>query len=195
MRTATRGNPVDRRTRRTRSALRDALLSLMTETSWDDIDVLGVCRRADVARSTFYLHYANKDELLQGGLRDLQAQLHAELGPARKGRPAAWSGFRFATGLMEHVAQNRAIFRAIIGRRSGFVVQQRFREMMQRLIRRELPGSALALLPPEASVRFLASALAELLAWWVEQRPALPSEHVAAAFNAAATAMLAPPVR
>jgi len=29
----------------------------------------------------------------------------------------------------------------------------------------------------------------------VEQRPALPSEHVAAAFNAAATAMLAPPVR
>jgi AcrR family transcriptional regulator len=43
----------DRRSQRTRDALRDALLELMAELGWEDVSVQNLCERAEVARSTF----------------------------------------------------------------------------------------------------------------------------------------------
>jgi AcrR family transcriptional regulator len=57
----------DRRTRRTRQLLRSALLSLLKEKRYDEISVQDIIERADVARSTFYMHYVDKDDLLTGG--------------------------------------------------------------------------------------------------------------------------------
>ena len=65
----------DRRVRRTREALRDALLALLVERGWDDIDVQALCVRADIGRSTFYLHFPNKEALLRGSLADLREAL------------------------------------------------------------------------------------------------------------------------
>jgi AcrR family transcriptional regulator len=56
----------DRRVRRTRQALQDALFTLMTEKGYDAVTVQDTIDRADVGRSTFHSHYADKDELLQG---------------------------------------------------------------------------------------------------------------------------------
>ena len=42
--------PVDRRSLRTRSALRDALLDLIVERGWDDIAVQDLCERANIGR-------------------------------------------------------------------------------------------------------------------------------------------------
>ncbi len=58
----------DRRVRRTREALRNALLALLVERGWDDIDVQALCVRTDIGRSTFYLHFPNKEALLRGSL-------------------------------------------------------------------------------------------------------------------------------
>ena len=63
----------DRRVRRTRKALRDALLTLAARRSWDDISVQDICSAADVGRSTFYAHYDGKDALLANGLREYGA--------------------------------------------------------------------------------------------------------------------------
>lgn len=56
----------DRRTRRTRQLLRSALLSLLKEKRYQEISVQDIIERADVARSTFYMHYVDKDDLLTG---------------------------------------------------------------------------------------------------------------------------------
>ena len=69
---------VDRRVLRTRGALRDALLELMVERGWDGVDIQSLCERANIGRSTFYLHYPNKEELLKGSLGDLRAALRAQ---------------------------------------------------------------------------------------------------------------------
>jgi AcrR family transcriptional regulator len=57
----------DRRTRRTRQFLRSALLELLKEKRYEEISVQDIIERADVARSTFYMHYLDKDDLLTGG--------------------------------------------------------------------------------------------------------------------------------
>ena len=55
---------VDARIRRTRDALGDALVTLMQEKSFDTIIVQDVLDRAGVSRSTFYVHYSDKNDLL-----------------------------------------------------------------------------------------------------------------------------------
>ena len=177
--------PTDRRSLRTRGALRDAMLTLIGERGWDHFAVQDLCELANVGRSTFYSHYANKDALLVGGFASLQAALQqrarAGLGEARASveAPGSWC---FSLGLIEHVHEQRKIFRSMIGRRSGHVVQQRFREMVIRLVADELPPST-GSLPRQAAARWLAGAFVELLSWWVEQRAPLPPAELAALFE------------
>jgi AcrR family transcriptional regulator len=54
----------DLRVRRTRDALGTALLKLIMEKPVNDITVQDVLDRAGVGRSTFYLHFRDKDDLL-----------------------------------------------------------------------------------------------------------------------------------
>ena len=175
----------DRRSMRTRAALSFALIELIAERGWDDIAVQDVCQRADVGRTTFYLHYPNKDALLQGGLDGLQAQLRRQ---AQAGADAAHpdagppAGFHFIPGLIDHAHEQRQVFRGLIGRRSGHVVQQRFREMVIRLISDELPESG-GNLPRAALARWLAGAFVELLSWWVEQGTQIPPPDLAREFD------------
>src|SRR5258708_17672209 len=53
----------DRRIRRTRDQLGDALMKLALEKPFDAITVQEVLNRAGVSRSTFYVHYNDKDDL------------------------------------------------------------------------------------------------------------------------------------
>ena len=176
--------PVDRRSLRTRSALRDALLDLIVERGWDDIAVQDLCERANIGRSTFYTHYTNKDALLVGSLDDLRGYLRQ----ARREGGAADERvtFGFALGLIEHAHEQRRLFRTLVGRRSGYVVQQRFRDMVIKLVGEELPAGNAPGLPRTAAQRWIAGAFVELLGWWIEQRSPLPPPELAAMFESLA---------
>ena len=61
----------DRRIQRTRKALRDALYALVLDRGYDDLSVQDITDKANLGRATFYLHYREKDELLEDLLREL----------------------------------------------------------------------------------------------------------------------------
>ena len=173
--------PADRRSLRTRNALRNALLELIIERGWDDISVQDLCDRANIGRSTFYTHYTNKDALLIGSLDDLRGNLRQARrdGRATDGR----STFGFALSLIEHAQEQRRLFSTLVGRRSGYAVQQRFREMVIKLVGEELPVGNAPGLPRTAAQRWIAGAFVELLGWWIEQRSPLPPPELAAMFE------------
>ena len=54
----------DRRVQRTRELLQKALIELISERGYDAITIQDIVDRANVGRTTFYLHYSSKDELL-----------------------------------------------------------------------------------------------------------------------------------
>src|SRR6266702_3252670 len=54
----------DARVERTRAQLGNALLALIVEKPINDVTVQDVLDRSGVGRSTFYLHYRDKDDLL-----------------------------------------------------------------------------------------------------------------------------------
>ncbi len=164
----------DRRVQRTRRALRDALIALLLERGWEDTSVEQVCERADVGRSTFYTHFADKEELLVGGFDDLRRALREGLG--RSPGPAQPLGF--ARGLIEHAGENERLFRAIVGKRSGQAVLRRFRELIVEMVREDLSAAPPSGPAREAAVHFIAGALLELLTWWVDTRNPLEAAQV-----------------
>lgn len=76
----------DRRVRRTRGLLHQALIELMLERDYTRISVRDILDRADVGRSTFYAHYRDKDDLLLVSCGEyLRAAIGAALGDSTLG--------------------------------------------------------------------------------------------------------------
>ncbi|MFN7147097.1 MAG: TetR/AcrR family transcriptional regulator [Myxococcota bacterium] len=163
----------DRRVARTRRTLREALLALTYERGWEQVSVQDVCARADVGRSTFYAHFADKEELLTSGFQDLRSALRARAGEA-DGRPLA-----SVHALLAHLDENRRLHRALVGERVGRVVHARFRRLLHDIVAEDLA----ALVPDprrrDHAVRYVAGGLYELLVAWVDARAPETAEEMA----------------
>src|SRR2546421_2207635 len=61
---------IDSRVRRTRDALGDALIALIQERPFETLTVQDVLDRAKVGRSTFYVHYRDKDDLFMSDVEE-----------------------------------------------------------------------------------------------------------------------------
>ena len=65
---------MDRRTRYTRQTIRDTLLELMREKGFRRVTVTEVCKRAEINRGTFYLHYLDLSDVLDDILTELMSE-------------------------------------------------------------------------------------------------------------------------
>jgi AcrR family transcriptional regulator len=151
----------DRRVRKTRRQLRDTLVSLILERGWDQVSVMDVCAQADIGRSTFYLHFADKEDLLLSGFDELHQALQSV-------HVKAAGAFAFVLPLFEHAKENTRLMRAVAGRKSGQAVQRRFRDVANQLIDGELGALGIATDLRQHAARYLSGALVELLLGWLE---------------------------
>ena len=78
----------DRRIRKTRAVLKNALLSLMKEKSVKHITVKELCDRADINRGTFYLHYSDVFDMLEKIEDDMFSELNDYIEMAEKKKDA-----------------------------------------------------------------------------------------------------------
>lgn len=174
-----RAKTVDRRVARTRGALRDAFHALMAERGWDDVNVQSICQRADIGRSTFYVHFRSKEELLDAELKDLRKTFRRCSTRDKRGVPEVLS---FLRRLIEHAQEQRALFRGLIGRRSGYVVHRRFRAFVLELVREDLSQFA-ATWQRDAVAHCLTGALVEVLTWLAETRHAVRADEIEREFR------------
>src|SRR5215475_6922671 len=107
---------VDRRAARTRAKLHQALTSLIQQKDYDAITVEDICAAADVGRSTFYAHYAGKDDLKQSGLEQLRRKL---LEQQRAGPAGKVESPRFSLAMFQHARDHIDHYRALSGNRGG----------------------------------------------------------------------------
>ena len=69
----------DRRVNRTRRALQEALQELITEKGYEAVTVEEITGRANLGRTTFYLHYRDKEDLLLESFGELVDDLFQEI--------------------------------------------------------------------------------------------------------------------
>jgi AcrR family transcriptional regulator len=159
---------LDRRVRRTRRTLAEALIALILERGYERITVQDILDRADVGRSTFYAHFRDKEALLLACFDDVRDQLRSELGEAAPGTAPADLA-RPAEVLYRHAHRHRRIYRALCGRTGGQLVYRHLHGLVGDLwrdaVRAHVPADPD--LPAEVVAEFYTSAALGLLLWWI----------------------------
>jgi AcrR family transcriptional regulator len=168
---------IDRRIRRTRDRLGNALMELLQEKPFDSITVQNVLDRAGVGRSTFYVHYRDKEDLFVSDVEEFLDGMATML--MRHGD----SSDRVAPvrELFAHVAEMRRLYDAVLlsGRIHDFLElgQGHFARAIERRLA-ELPrASGIPAERRAAVAQALAGALMSLTSWWLDRgMPASPAE-------------------
>jgi AcrR family transcriptional regulator len=161
----------DRRVRRTRTGLADALTGLIIERGYDRVTVQDILDRADVGRSTFYTHFRDKESLLLSCFDSLRDELSRELGAMTTGVVPP-DPRRPSIVLFEHAYRHRRIYQALCGRNGGTIVQRHLHTLIVAALRTHLRphlAAAGSSIPAEAIAEFYTSALLGLLTWWISQ--------------------------
>ncbi len=165
---ARRKGNTDLRIRRTRERLGAALIALIEEKAIQQVTVREVLDRAKVGRSTFYVHYQDKDDLflsqLEEGLQMWSNILSTKQEKSRRVAPVA--------EFFAHVGGARKLYRSLVaaGRIQAFfdLAQGYFaRGIARRLKEIGLPVPDQREL--EARAHALAGNLLSLLRWWLDR--------------------------
>lgn len=62
---------IDKRIRKTKRNLKETLITMMSETPFEEITITEVCQKADISRITFYTHYNDKYALIDDIFQDM----------------------------------------------------------------------------------------------------------------------------
>jgi len=178
----------DRRVQRTRQLLHGALIALIQEKGFEALSVQDIIDRANVGRATFYAHFENKDDLLVSGLEDFRTAIKEHQRRLLHDRTGSGERvFLFSHEVFAHASAHRDLFRAMVGKRSGAVVQRLFQRILVELVREDLkamgPRGGTGSMPVEAEVQYIAAGLWGLLSWWMDAKVRLPVEDVDAIFQ------------
>jgi AcrR family transcriptional regulator len=180
---------MDRRAARTRNRLKQALVGLMRRKTYIDISVEEICADAGVGRSTFYLHYAGKDDLKRRGFEEhLRLQLAAQVAASDEEHEP----FAFSLPILRHVGAGLTLYRRLLdgpGELLGF-------QAIEAVVRNAIAADLKARPEPriDASVElvaFLTGAFMAMLRAWLQAGATSDALVIDAAFRRLASGALA----
>lgn len=160
---------IDRRILRTRDRLGDALIELIQEKPFDQVTVQEVLDRAGVGRSTFYLHYRDKDDLFLSDVEEFLEAIATALARCKdkSDRVAPIAEF------FGHVAEAQKLYRALVesGRIHDFLDLARghFARGIEQRLRQSSRAQSLTAAERSARAHALAGNLISLLQWWLDR--------------------------
>jgi AcrR family transcriptional regulator len=164
-------NP-DRRTERTRLALLSAFVDLVLERGYGALTTSEISRKANVGRSTFYLHFASKEELLQESIRHpssgMAACVDGDVTPQQ------------LTPLLDHFREQFSVNRQFF----AYPIRPLWVKSLAALIEPRLPRAVRTrglrqLVPPTLIALQVAEMQIALITHWLSGRYSLKSEVVA----------------
>jgi len=162
----------DRQIQKTQSLLRQALVSLLAEKPYDSIVVKEILDRANVGRSTFYMHFRDKDDLLVTGIDDMIGAVESPT-PASSGKPynaLLW----FSLPVFEHHHRHAHAWGDKIGARGRAILHEHLRQVLAKriggVVKKELRGTRnVGQIPADLLSEYVASTFVLVLNWWLEK--------------------------
>lgn len=152
----------DIRSNRTEQALKSSLVELLRKKTFRSITIHDICEKAQISRTTFYLHFADKYELATYIVSDTQqelAKLHQDDGDA------------VMNGLLRLIDENKRAFYHLIGTNGDAeairVMYDWFvNDFVEKYTKMEQNGKKFEV-PIKVISVFYAAGFASIINWWV----------------------------
>ncbi len=168
---------VDRRIQRTQDLLGNALISLILEKGYDIVTIRDITEKANVAYSTFFRHYRDKDELLTSRLGEEIEELIRRIEAASSVDP---QGGMEGLLIFQHAQEHSPLYRVLLSSIEAVKVRQRIRQIIASIFLKTCQpiyrkGSTI---PPEVAANHMATSLLGLIEWWLEHDMPYPIEQM-----------------
>lgn len=166
----------DRRSRRTKLSLQHALIQLILEKRYDLITVQDILDRADVGRSTFYVHFTDKEDLLISSYQNVFRWLQKRLEENESKRIAP------SLDLFQHVQSHHEVYLALVRSRKVDEFYKIGHKWFCRIIEKRIKSLKIEkeklLVPIPILANHLAGSLINLLKWWLENNMSKTAEEM-----------------
>jgi AcrR family transcriptional regulator len=166
----------DRRTNRTRQTLYTALIQLILEKHYDLITVQDIIDRANVGRSTFYVHFRDKEDLLVSDWKRFLDRFAANLN---------WTNFdegNFVpiSELLYHLKDFQRFYRALVKSQKTERIYKIGCSYLAESFQKELTerfDQSLITIPIPIVANYLSNEIFGQLRWWLDNNmPNSPEE-------------------
>ena len=178
--------PLDARARKSRRALREALLNLLETHRFEDVTVRRICAEAGIGYATFFRHFPDKEALLN----DLAAREIRDLICHSTDILMSDTSLASSTAMCRFVARHRALWSTLLNGGAAANVKM---EMIAQARELAAPGArARNGIPPDLAVVFATSAVLEILAWWLQSGKGIGPDEIARIIDRLAIAPVLP---
>lgn len=172
----------DRRVKKSKKALKNALITLMDQKNFKDITITNIVELADVNRGTFYRHYQYKEDLLE----DLTNDVLTDLIWAYRFPYVHLETFDVSTltaksiKIFEHVQRHALFYKLVFS--SDFLndYQQRIYQTLKNVNKEDFEY---ALIDPHINrnlhISYQANAIVGMIMEWVKEDFCYPCEYMA----------------
>jgi AcrR family transcriptional regulator len=179
----------DRRVQRTRELLQKALLDLISEHGYDAITVQGIVDRANVARTTFYVHYSSKDDLFLSCHEVIVSDFKTGTLSSHPLSPEELLSPQTPPALIaayQHLDEARTRLNPIFQGKEGSLLLRRIRDQSAQEIAANLRAAFAEsdnTISLDLLAIYLAGAQIALVQWWLEKRQPYTAETLAHTFH------------
>jgi AcrR family transcriptional regulator len=185
----------DRRIVRTQQALTQALVDLIQEQRYETITVQDITERANVGRSTFYVHYLDKDDLLTSTFTQMLDELFTHLHPPGEaaGQPVVPLSAFFA-----HVHGHASLYKALVRGGGIDLIHKTGQRHLSTIIEGRLQAHPALIHDPvrrSLIAAYLAGNIFTMLAWWITHDQPYPPEQMEAFFQQSIHAGVLPAIK
>ena len=164
----------DPRNDRTRSAIKAALVDLLASQPFDQVLVRDIVTGAGIGNATFFRHYRDKVQVLEGVAQDFFEQASGAMLPALGERYSDLG----ARQLCRFVDEHRVVYKALLTGGAGGQIRADFIEKTAEQAFSLLVDQPVKL-PGRLAVIYPLSAIVAILAWWLGEVPETQPDDVA----------------
>jgi AcrR family transcriptional regulator len=171
---------MDKRIQKTRHALQQALLTLIQQKPFEQIQIQDITNAADTARVTFYRHYSTKEELLLDSLDQFYEDMKAFLDEIESDDVLDLRQTPPDLALFSFCDEHSELSRILLTGPTSWLVQDRVRHyIVERITQAFLRTPKLADLPIALIAHMIASSTIGNLIWWLTRGKPYSVEYIA----------------
>lgn len=179
---------MDRRQRKTREAIFDAFVELLSEKSFEKMTVGEIIERADVGRATFYAHFETKEFLLKEFCRELFCHIFDAVSPTPANHKHIFScdtKDSVFLHLLRHLGEDDNHILKLFLSPNNELFLSYFKSNLKELVKANLSlfsHRKSPVLPEDLWISHIASTFTDTLRWWVKNKRQENAERVAEFF-------------
>ncbi|WP_240420896.1 TetR/AcrR family transcriptional regulator [Paenibacillus periandrae] len=168
---------MDRRIQRTRQMIVEAFLALLEQKDFSDIIIKDITEKANVNRSTFYLHYLDKFDLLEKitaeHITALSEVLHHDKITYYEYYPSHDVPDPYFIALFEHIAKNEFFYKMMITKMPRLSFSTKLQELIRDSCYVRISHISLEkklIVPLDLLLDYLSCSLIGIIYKWLDQQ-------------------------